>query len=185
MTLHSLCGSIVVMTLSLSGCVMPTSGADAGTSNTGSTSDAGGSPPTGENAMGAGCGTDPTTGVTLCLATSLCPDVSVNPSNFPECGFRINGDILDLECLCSGYLCPMGATSTCAQASQILAQQNEGSVCNAVTDNACAQLTSASATVGSSSVGTEDAGSGTGSGCDPVCESDCAGEPDCIQLCGC
>lgn len=175
--------AIFITTLPLGGCLMPTSGSDAGAPNTGATSDAGASSIPSGNATGSGCGTDPTTGVTLCVGTSLCPDISVDESAFPECGFRINGNILDLECLCSGYLCPVGVATTCAQVSQLLSAQNEGVVCNAVTNNACAQLTTASA--GSTATNAQTADSGSGSGCDTNCEANCAGEPDCIQLCGC
>jgi hypothetical protein len=169
------------LALPFGGCVMPTSGgSDAGA---GAKIDTGAAVP--GMATGTGCGSDPTTGVTLCTGTTECPGVTVDPSVFPGCGFYISGSSLNLECLCSGYLCPMGAVTTCAAAASLLQATNEGTVCGGVTTNACAQIpgTGAGGTAGSGAAA--DAGMGSGTGCDTTCEAMCAGEPDCIQLCGC
>jgi hypothetical protein len=127
---------------------------------------------------GAGCGTDPQSGITLCEQTSLCPGVSVDQGPLSGCGFRIHtGAVIDLECLCGDALCPIGVPDTCAQASQLLSSQTSLVVCQAASDGRCEQL------------GASDAGSSTSnptvSICDKQCETECAGEPDCIQLCGC
>jgi len=121
--------------------------------------------------------------VTLCSGTTECPGVEVDPAVFPGCGFYISGNALDLECLCATYLCPMGLAPTCTAASALLKSTNEGSVCAAVSTNGCSQVPT---TGGTGAGGT--AGSGAadaGSGCDKSCEAMCAGEPDCVQLCGC
>jgi hypothetical protein len=163
------------------GCVMPSStGSDAGAGAKidGSTSPSG-------TITGTGCWTDPMTGVTLCAGTSECPGIIVNSSVFPECGFYISGTALDLECLCATYLCPMGAAPTCATAASILAGTDEGNVCAEINDNGCAQLTV------SGSGGTGGSGGSGGSGgmdagsCTMACQSMCAGEPDCLEACGC
>jgi hypothetical protein len=127
---------------------------------------------------GASCGTDPQTGVTLCEQTSLCPGLVVDQGTLPSCGFRIHaGSVIDLECVCGDSLCPIGVPDTCAQATQLLSSQTSSLVvCEEASDGRCEQL------------GASDAGSAsppTVSTCDKQCETECAGEPDCIQLCGC
>ncbi len=162
------------------GCVMPTSSPDAGA---GDKIDAGAMSTSG-TVSGTGCGTDPTTGVTLCTGTTECPDITIDSSVFPQCGFYISGVALDLECLCATYLCPMGAATTCATAASILASTNEGSVCAEVNSNGCSQLTGSGGAGGAGGT----AGSGgvdSGSTCTMAGLSMCAGEPDCLQACGC
>jgi hypothetical protein len=129
---------------------------------------------------GTGCSKDPTTGVTLCTGTSACPDVTVDPSVYPDCGFYITATAVYLACLCSGYLCPIGQPATCDQAAALLQSSNEGSVCGEASNNQCSAIPTGT---GAAEMTTSDGGSG--SGCDKNCESMCAGEPDCIQLCGC
>jgi hypothetical protein len=156
---------------SLAGCVMPKgSAADGGAagSNGGSGIDGG------ATATGAGCAQDPQTGVTLCAAVSLCPNVVVDTDLYPDCGFRIRGQIIDLECLCSGSLCPIGVATTCAQATQLLAAQNATLVCSQVNEGRCANATPTPAPSGSA-----------GNGCDHACSSECGGDPGCIRSCGC
>jgi hypothetical protein len=127
---------------------------------------------------GAGCTTDPQSQITLCEQTSLCPGVSVDQGMLSGCGFRIHpGAVIDLECLCSGdELCPIGVPDTCAEATQLLSSQTALVVCEEASDGRCVQVGS-------------DAGSTSASAppstCDKQCETECAGEPDCIQLCGC
>jgi hypothetical protein len=162
---------------------MPSSSTDAGTMTPTipATDDSGAL--TG-SATGTGCGTDPTTGVTLCTGTSDCPSLVVDQTVFPECGFYFTGGSIFLACLCSNDLCPIGLAATCDQAASVLNSSNEGTVCGEASDNACTVITTAGANT-STSTGTTTSEAGSASGCDPDCESSCAGEPDCIQLCGC
>lgn len=175
----ALSGLLVSGMSSLSACVLPTSSADAGTPTIPSTGDGGAI--TGA-ATGTGCGADPTTGVTLCIGTSECESITVDQSVFPECGFYFGGGSVYLACLCSNYLCPIGLAATCDQAASLLQSTNEGTVCGEASNNGCTAITSAATSTGT---GTATSEGGSGSGCDMTCETDCAGEPDCVQLCGC
>jgi hypothetical protein len=161
--------SLIAIGFSLPSCTLSAPSTDAG--------------PPGDAALGAstgtGCGTDSTTGATLCVSTTQCPNVSVDQVVFPECGFYITGATTYLACVCAGSLCPIGQPTTCAQAAALLSATNEGSVCGEMTNGQCTAL-AASATDASTA-----AASDAGSGCDQSCYSTCAGEPDCIQLCGC
>lgn len=162
-------------------CLMPTtSGTDAGSGPKVDT----GAPLPGMP-TGTGCGTDPTTGVTLCTGTTECPGVVFDSTVFPGCGFYISGEALDLECLCASYLCPVGLATTCAAAASLLQSTNEGTVCASVSTNGCSQVPTTGGAGGSGGTAGTGPADGGGSGCDHVCESMCAGEPDCIQLCGC
>ena len=141
------------------------------TASTGSTpsSSSGGQVPT-----GSACVNDPQTQVTLCEATSLCPGVVVDPGALPNCGFQLHaGTVLDLECLCGDALCPIGVPPTCAQAAQLLVMQSSIVVCQEVSSGNCVGLAAPGADAGASN------------SCDKQCETECAGEPNCIQLCGC
>jgi hypothetical protein len=142
-----------------------------------SSSSAGGS--TSSIPTGVDCGTDPNTGAVLCLGNTLCTGITVDSSVFPGCGFRITGEVVDIECSCNGYLCPLGAT-TCADATTKLGSENLGIVCEALSTNGCVQGTApAASTAAASSSG------GSSSTCDTECRDECAGEPTCIQNCGC
>jgi hypothetical protein len=136
----------------------------------------------GSSTGGTGCGADPTTGVTLCLGTNACPNLTVDTSAFPSCGFRPGaGSAFDLECLCNGTeLCPIGAPSSCDSATQLLAQQQSAlQVCQQVSTGTCLSLE-------------VDAGSGSGGGgtsslssaCQ-ACVATCGSTPACFQSCGC
>ncbi len=155
-----------------------------GTGTTDPTASGGTSTPSSSNdtatPAGAGCGTDSQTQITLCEQTSLCPGVVVDPGALPSCGFRIHpGTVIDLECLCDGdQLCPIGIPDTCDQATQLLSSQTAVVVCEQVSEGRCVQ-------VGASDAGSTPSPSAAASTCDKQCESECAGEPDCIQLCGC
>jgi hypothetical protein len=60
------------------------------------------------------CTPDPTTHLTLCLASAACPGVEVNPANFPNCGYVSGAPALTVACLCNGnQLCPVGVGMTC------------------------------------------------------------------------
>jgi hypothetical protein len=94
--------------------------------------------PTAKNIIGANCGTERATGVTLCLEVSACPGVRADPDLSPGCGFRIQGSAYDLQCLCDdGSLCPMGTTTTCA--ARLLANMSAYQVCAQRFDDRCAQ----------------------------------------------
>jgi hypothetical protein len=123
--------------------------------------------------MGAGCSEDQATQVVLCQSVVACPGVVVDPEAFPDCGFRVRaGAGLDLECLCSGALCPVGVPTTCDQAAALLAAQTSSLlVCAQHAEGRCVETTAPAATAPSS--------------CDRACQSQCAGDPSCFQLCGC
>ncbi|MGH7293894.1 MAG: hypothetical protein ACRELB_03120 [Polyangiaceae bacterium] len=124
---------------------------------------------------GTGCTTDPQSGITLCEQIANCPGVDVDQGAYPGCGFRMqSGSIYDLECACGDVLCPIGTPVSCATALQLLDQEQTSIVvCQQVDQGSCLPILPA-------------AGSGSGgSTCDKDCESQCAGEPGCIQLCGC
>jgi hypothetical protein len=136
---------------------------------------------------GAGCSTDPQTEITLCQQTSLCPGVSVDQGMLSGCGFRIHpGSVIDLECLCNGEdLCPIGVPDTCAEATQLLSSQTSFVVCEEASEGRCVQVGSEAGTSSASASPSTSAASASPSTCDKQCETQCAGEPDCIQLCGC
>jgi hypothetical protein len=126
---------------------------------------------------GSDCQTDPQTQVTLCAGTSLCAGVAVDPGALPNCGFQIHaGTVIDLECLCGEDLCPIGVPNTCAEAAQLLSSQTALLVCEQDSEGHCTSLASPPAAAGAASAA---------SPCDKQCETQCAGEPDCVQLCGC
>jgi hypothetical protein len=118
----------------VSACVLPTlepkdKGSDAGGSDAGSSDAA-------PKVTGAGC-SERAPGVSLCAAISTCPNVVVDPDQFPRCGFRIRGTAIDLECACGTALCPMGVPTTCEQAARLLDSQNEFLVCAQVDEGRC------------------------------------------------
>jgi hypothetical protein len=172
----SLSGLFISSVSSLSGCVMPSATSDAGTTSTGD----GGA--LGSDTSGTGCGTDPTTGVTLCVGTSECPSLGVDQSVFPECGFYFTDGSIYLACLCANYLCPIGQPATCDQAAALLQSTNEGTVCGESTSNGCMEVSSGAVSTSSDTAATT---TDAGSSCDESCYSTCGGDPDCIQLCGC
>lgn len=151
-------------------CLQLDTGTDAGTDAGGGTVSTSAGSPTG-TPQGAGCSPVLQTQASLCEQISTCPGVDVDPGVFPDCGFRIqSGSTLDLECLCNTALCPVGVATSCAEAAQLLAAQNEFSVCEQEAEGRCVEQ------------GTPTT---TSSSCDKTCESECAGDPSCIQLCGC
>lgn len=153
--------------LSASGCLL--------LEGLGSNGQGGSAPSTSEpdagSAQGIHCGQDPDTSFTLCLGISLCPGLSVDQEAFPGCGFRVNSHRLDVECSCSGFLCPLGVASDCAAVQSLLSQSYAGAVCAQISAGVCTEGTPV-VSLGSST-------------CDPVCRSECAGMPTCIQACGC
>ena len=162
--------SALLMTLLVSSCLQfgkhgeDGTGADAG--NAGSTGSAGAATTTGTN-----CGVDPSSGVALCLGISSCPSVRVDPDQFPDCGYRISGNRIDLECLCGDSLCPMGKAASCRDAQGLLSEQSAQAVCAGVADGLC-QVVQQAQRSGKSS-------------CDQECRAQCSGVPGCLSLCGC
>jgi hypothetical protein len=134
---------------------------NAGTSGTGATAPA----------SGTNCGVDPSSGISLCLGISSCPSVRVDPDQFPDCGYRISGSTIDLECLCGDALCPMGSAASCLDAKALLREQSAQGVCAGVADGRCQVV--------------KQTGTNSGSSCDKDCRSQCSGVPGCITLCGC
>jgi hypothetical protein len=161
-----------LLTLAVSGCAILQQLEGGGSGGTSTTPAATGGAATA--AQGTDCGTDPDTSAVLCLGSTVCPGLTIDSSLFPGCGYRVNGVALDIECSCSGWLCPLGAAS-CSAAQSAMTQENYSVVCSQLGTAACVQGTPVAASSSSSSGGT----------CDTTCRSECAGEPTCIQLCGC
>jgi hypothetical protein len=160
-----------LLTLALSGCALLQQLDGGGTGGTATTPPAASGSSAG--AQGTNCGTDPDTSAVLCLGSTVCPGLTMDTSVFPGCGFRVNGAAVDIECSCSGWLCPLGATS-CSDAQSKMMAENYSVVCSQLGTAACVQ----GKPVASSS-------SSSGGTCDTTCRDECAGEPNCIQLCGC
>ena len=165
----------------LGGCITQ-NGGDAGAAATGEGGvsatglvDGGAAGPT---ALGADCITEQTTGVQICSAISVCPNIMVDHDIYPNCGWRIRGQSLDLECACSGMVCPLGAPATCDQATKLLADQTEQIVCQQVNEGRCTPGTA----TGSSGASSSSGGTGT---CDTTCAGECHNDPSCLRLCGC
>ena len=160
-----------LLSLCLTACLGVNAGGshDGGTAAVGAASDGAGG--TADAAKGVDCIVEQTTGATICSVNSLCPAVAINHDAFPNCGFRVKGGTLDIECACNGYLCPLGVPATCAQAAQMLKSQTEATVCAQVGEGRCV--------MGSPVV---PMGKGT---CDKVCASECGGDPNCLIGCGC
>jgi hypothetical protein len=134
----------LVVSLALSSCmgfnIIPTADDSSQTgpadSGTDSTADA---TTVATGITGVSCGVDPDTGVTLCLGISSCPSVSVDPDLYPGCGFRIHDGtgVLDLECACYGQICPIGIASTCDQATALMLDQSQYTVCIQIDEGRC------------------------------------------------
>jgi len=88
---------------------------------------------------GINCGTDPDTGVVLCLGISTCPGLVVDQDLFPGCGFRVHNaaDVFDLQCACFGQICPIGIATTCDQAAALMVDQSQYTVCMQVNEGRC------------------------------------------------
>ncbi len=136
----------------------------------GSASSDGGVPVSGTN-----CGVDPSSAIALCLGITSCPTVLVDPDQFPGCGYRIAGNVIDLECLCNDSLCPMGSAASCADAKALLLDQSAQGICAGIAEGRCTVVSqSATSTNGNASAN-----------CDKNCRADCGGDPACITQCGC
>ena len=170
--------------IALTGCLqlMTGDGTDGGTASGSSSGSSSGSASSGSGSgsggatSGTNCVTDPQSGITLCEQIANCPGVDVDQGAFPGCGFRLHApSIYDLECGCSDELCPIGNPTSCTAALQLLDQAGSSIVvCEQVDNGTCVSL-----------LGDGGASSSSSSNCDKACESECAGDPNCIQLCGC
>ena len=114
-----------------------------------------------------GCVVDPLSHATLCRGIALCPGLAIDPDRFPDCGFRTGAGLIDIECVCDNYLCPLGTTLTCAQARDLLASQFQIFACTQVSEGRCAPRR-----IGATS-------------CDEMCWAACADAPGCQRDCGC
>jgi hypothetical protein len=116
-------------------------------------------------------------GVTLCLGLISCPKVIVDQDKFPNCGFRIRGEIADLQCDCQGEeLCPIGTPTSCSQAAQMLEAQSALTVCSQGLEGRCSPLVQGASSTSSS---------GGSNGCDKACAADCGNDFNCRKTCGC
>jgi hypothetical protein len=85
------------------------------------------------------------------------------------------GATLDLECVCGDSLCPIGVATNCNDAQKLLGAQSALLVCQQVNDGRCVTL----------SVDAGNSGGATSTTCDHTCQSECGGDPSCMQICGC
>jgi len=162
----------IVLMVSLSACLQVGKASDSDPSaDAGRTGASGAGSSGGAAATGTNCGVDPSSGIALCLGISSCPSVRVDPDQFPDCGYRIAGSSIDLECLCGDSLCPMGSAASCLDAKALLSEQSAQGVCAGVADGRCQRVKQTSNTSSSS--------------CNKECRAQCSGVPGCLTLCGC
>lgn len=124
---------------------------------------------------GAGCGTDGTTGVTLCLAVSTCPDQVFDKDLWPGCGYRLGPAGYDMQCVCDDELCPIGTPLSCEQISTLLDAQSQIGVCASRAEGRCVRPAGGGNTSGGAPSGR----------CDKECAKICGGENGCLEQCGC
>ena len=77
-------------------------------------------------------------GITLCTSIAACPGLVVDHDLYPDCGFRVPTNSIDLECVCDDFLCPVGAALTCAQAKSLLQAHSALAVCVSQNEGRCA-----------------------------------------------
>jgi hypothetical protein len=129
------------------------------------------------SSTGLNCTTDPTSQLTLCAATTLCPAFRLDVVSFPGCGFLESQLGIDLECVCNGtLLCPIGVQTSCTTIRSLVAQRTVTDICNQVVNGTCRDLG-----------GVPAAGQGGASStCDRNCAATCPpNSPSCITSCGC
>jgi hypothetical protein len=160
---------LAVALFPLAACMDLGTGTDGGTAPTATA-------PSGQPEAGPGgsdCLQNSAATITLCAQITSCPGVTVDRGAYPDCGFRMGaGAVLDVECVCDDQLCPVGVAASCSQAGMLLDGQSEITVCQQVNESRCVSLGG----------GADAGGSGT---CDTQCRSECSGDPNCLQLCGC
>ena len=164
---------IPLFAIALSSCLQigTQQGSDGGASSGGAAGASGSGAGGSAVASGVNCGVDPSSGIALCLGISSCPTVRVDPDQFPDCGYRISGSVIDLECLCGDSLCPMGSAASCLDAKALLSDQSAQGVCAGIADGKCQVVNQTSHSSSST--------------CDTDCRAQCSGVPGCITLCGC
>lgn len=172
-----LCSAVLVSTVACEELSRSLGGGDETSREAGVSADASSSPDA--TVAGGGCGAEQQTGATLCVATSMCPNVVVDTAATPGCGFRIRGASVDLLCACGTALCPMGTFATCAEAAQLLATQTQATVCVQVAEGRCVETTTAAPSPSST------ASSGGNPACDRQCVRDCGGGAGCAAVCNC
>jgi hypothetical protein len=156
----------------LTGCLQigPSSDADAGAPAPGASSAPGDAAAVDDRMGGSNCALDSISGVTLCTSVAVCPGLAVDHDVYPDCGFRVPSSSIDLECVCGDFLCPIGAALGCGQAKDLLDSHSELDTCIQASDGRCAPRSAPKM---------------GGSSCDHACADVCAGDPGCLQLCGC
>jgi len=164
------------------------------TSTAATTTDAG---TTDGGVLGGGCGTESTTGIQLCEATTMCPAVVVDTTSMPNCGFRLRNGWAELVCVCGTSICPFGEFDTCDQVTALLTSQTQAAVCTQVADGRCEDLSAVAAATTSSTSGAtttpttttttsaSSSASSGGTGCDTQCVKDCGGGAACASVCNC
>jgi hypothetical protein len=171
--MRSFCAALLALALpaciNLPGLSDSDAGATSGGGDAATTTDAG------PSVTGTGCTQDLGGGAVLCTETSECKGLTVDHDQFPNCGFRIHGTAIVIECVCDNQLCPLGVPNNCTQAKDMLDTQNEAQVCAQVNEQGrCAPLSTTQTGAGAPS-----------SSCDKACASECGGNPSCMQICGC
>lgn len=167
-------GGVLGLTLALVACVDLTAGQGGGGPSA-SEPDADGGLESGVALQGAGCGADAITGVTLCLAVSICPNDIIDSELWPGCGFRMTPSGFDLQCVCDNQVCPIGTPLTCEQIAPLLAAQTQLGVCASASEGRCVTPAASGGTPGAVSP----------SGCNKACAQQCYGENGCLEQCGC
>lgn len=148
-----------------------------GSNKSASTASDAGSDAADSGIIGAGCGIETGSSTQLCVATSQCPNVVVDTTALPHCGFRLRAGASELVCGCGESLCSMGVFTTCAQAASLLTSQTEQQVCTQLAEGRCS--------AGVPTPGTSSGSSSSGSRCDKACMADCGGGGACASICGC
>jgi len=123
------------------------------------------------------CTADPTTHTTLCIASTLCPGLQVDPAVFPGCGYVSTASSPTIGCLCNGnQLCPVGIGLTCPGLTARLAPPHTvAEICLQLSTGNCQDL-GATLPTGSG---------GAVAQCDQGCALRCNGAAPCIRACGC
>jgi hypothetical protein len=191
--------AIVVPALSVLGSTGCQQLLDNGASGSGSGDGGVASAATGSSApanVGGGCGTETTSGLELCTAVSQCPNVVVDTQAMPHCGFRLRSGVADLVCVCGASLCSMGLFGSCDEASHLLTDQTEATVCAQVADGRCSEASSSPAPAPSTTATapapstettptTPSAPQSGNPACDHQCMQDCGGGAGCASVCNC
>ncbi len=170
-TLFAMLGSTTLAACFLT---QSSSGSDAGADGAAAATSTATAGTTTADAGLSNCATDPITKVTLCTSVAACPSLSINHDVFPDCGYRAVGGSFDIQCWCSGYVCPLGSPTSCADVEQLFEQQSEALVCTQVDQGRCTQPQKTGSTTG-----------GTTTTACQACMQQCGNTPGCKDVCGC